>query len=84
MGILLCFIENGEQACSMSQRETSLQPSRLPAANSTPEKWPGQSTARALPSWQDEQDMLEFEKIWERVSQHILYELTWEGDESET
>lgn len=38
-----CVLLRIVQTCSMSQRETLLQPSRLPAANSTPEKWPGQS-----------------------------------------
>lgn len=37
--------------------------------------------SEGLASWQDEQDMLEFEGIWKRVSQHILCELTWEGEE---
>ena len=37
-----CVLLRIVQTCSMSQRETLLQPSRLTAANSTPEKWPGQ------------------------------------------
>ena len=53
----------------MSQRETLLQPSRLPAANSTPEKWPGQSTFLARPAG--------CVGVWENMEQHFSTHSIW-------
>ena len=79
-GILLCFIENSEQTCSMSQRETLLQPSRLPAANSTPEKWPGQSTFLARPAgcvgvWENMQQRFSTHSIWTHMGRWLGWNL---------